>query len=128
MQETEEPVVTLDELTHGVGRGAETGVAGDLLDEGLGQVDRDPGLDVGVRARPRHLTTGDEEEEAQVRVVLPRQTGEHVLEPVARLVDHRDGHHGRSEGGGLVHDAARLAVRHSGRPSPRRVSQGRAAA
>ena len=103
VQEAEEPVVALDEAQHLVRRGPEARIAVD----GTHERSRHGGRDL-----PRKLTrvAGDQHQRLEVAVVLGRQRTEHLGEPWPRVVDHHDGHHGRCDRAGGVHEETRLAV------------------
>ena len=62
----------------------------------------------------------DEEERLEVAVVLRSERVEHLVEPVARLVNDHDGHHGRSDRSSSLHEDPRLAARPVREPSPPR--------
>ena len=101
VQEAEEPVVTLDEAQHLVGRRAVPG----------GVPDRPHECVLYPLANPlRHVTrlADDQEQALQVGVVLLGQAVEHLVEPVPRIAHHHHCHDGRGELVGGFHEAARL--------------------
>ena len=84
----EEPVVASDEVEYPVGGTGETRRRVDLADERAGEdlVDQGPGSAVGVG--------GEEDEPAQVGIVLGREGLQGLSEPGSGFVDHDDTDHG----------------------------------
>ncbi len=116
----EEPVVALHEPEHLADGGPEADVRAEPADERL----RDHGADVGLD--PVGVGLGGEEEQmAQVRVVLRGHRVERLVEPVTRLVHDHDGHDRGHELLVGVHDGARLAGGVRGRRSLTRGTAAR---
>jgi hypothetical protein len=116
----EEAVVALHQAQHLVDRGPEADVGAELTHERVGKhtVDAGPHLVDRIGCVVRVIRRGDEEQGAQVGVVLRGERCERFVEPVARVVHH---HHGHDRGHELlvgVHDGARLAGGAGTSPSP----------
>ena len=87
--------------------GAEADVGAELAHERRRQDRADA---VGDRVGVVRRGGREQEEEPEVPIVLGCEGLERLLEPVAWLVDHHDGHDRRNELGVRFHDVPRLAV------------------
>ena len=102
MHEHEEAVVALDEVQHLIGGSPESGIAGHRAHERIGQRGPD-------RVRDVTRLTDNQEQRAQVAVILGGQRVENLTELSSWLVDDHDGHDRGYEFGVEVHEEARLA-------------------
>ena len=111
----EEPVVALDEPEYLVDGVAEARCTGGRPDEGIGQdrTDARQGL-LGACL----VSLGDQEQGAEVAVVLTGERCKRLLEPVARCMDDHDGHDRGNELGVRLHDGSRLLVTASNFAAP----------
>ena len=111
----EEAVVALDQAEHFVDGRSESVVGGEWPYERRRDDRTDPRRELGdvvVTVR------GEQEQRAEVGIILGCECLERLVEPVAGLVYHHHGHDRRDELGVRLHDAPRLAGRYRHRRSP----------